>query len=55
MTSLAWASGRGHTEIVQMLVAKGAKVNIADKVRKRGGRRLGEGGRWRGQMLEKKA
>ena len=32
MTSLAWAAGRGHTEIVQMLIGKGAKVNTADKV-----------------------
>ena len=32
MTSLAWAAGRGHTEIVQMLISKGAKVNTADKV-----------------------
>lgn len=33
MTSLAWAAGRGHTEIVQMLLNKGAKVNTPDKVR----------------------
>ena len=32
MTSLAWAAGRGHAEIVQMLISKGAKVNTADKV-----------------------
>ena len=32
MTSLAWASGRGHTDVVRLLVQKGAKVNTSDKV-----------------------
>ena len=32
MTPLTWAAGRGHTEIVGLLVDKGAKVNTADKV-----------------------
>ena len=32
MSCLTWASGRGHTEIVRMLLDNGAKVNTADKV-----------------------
>lgn len=32
MTCLAWAAGRGYTEIVRELIQHGAKVNVADKV-----------------------
>ena len=32
MSCLTWAAGRGHTEIVRMLLDNGAKVNTADKV-----------------------
>ncbi len=31
MSCLTWAAGRGHTDIVSMLLEKGAKVNTADK------------------------
>lgn len=33
VTSLAWAAGRGSTEIVKNLVLHGARVNTGDKVR----------------------
>lgn len=32
MTCLAWAAGRGHTDVVKILIQKGAKVNTPDKV-----------------------
>lgn len=33
MTALIWASGRGHTEVVNHLLEAGANPNAADKVR----------------------
>lgn len=30
---IIWAAGRGHAEIVQVLLENGAKVNCSDKVR----------------------
>ena len=32
MSCLTWAAGRGHTDIVGMLLLHNAKVNTADKV-----------------------
>lgn len=32
LSALLWAAGRGHTEVVRLLVERGAKVNVADKV-----------------------
>jgi len=32
VTCLAWAAGRGHTDIVKDLIQHGAKVNTGDKV-----------------------
>ena len=31
MSSLTWAAGRGHTEIVNDLLLHGAKASVADK------------------------
>lgn len=33
MYPIIWAAGRGHAEIVQVLLENGAKVNCSDKVR----------------------
>lgn len=33
MTALIWASGRGHTEVVDHLLEAGANPDAADKVR----------------------
>ena len=33
MTALIWASGRGHTEVVNHLLVAGANPDAADKVR----------------------
>ena len=33
MTALIWASGRGHTEVVNHLLEAGANPDAADKVR----------------------
>lgn len=33
LSALLWAAGRGHIEVVRLLVERGAKVNVADKVR----------------------
>ena len=33
MTCLHWAAGRGHTEVVDLLLNNGAKVDATDKVR----------------------
>ena len=32
VSCLTWAAGRGHTDIVEALLAHGAKVNTTDKV-----------------------
>lgn len=32
ISPLHWACGRGHVEIARMLIARGAKVNVGDKV-----------------------
>lgn len=32
ITALVWAAGRGHTKLACNLIARGAKVNVGDKV-----------------------
>ena len=32
-TALMWASGSGHTDVVQLLLSSGAQVDLQDKVR----------------------
>lgn len=32
ITALVWAAGRGHTKLACSLIARGAKVNVGDKV-----------------------
>ena len=33
MTALMWASGSGHTDVVQLLLSSGAKVDLQTEVR----------------------
>ena len=46
MTALIWASGRGHTEVVNHLLVAGANHDAADKVR-------WEGFSWSGDRKQK--
>ena len=32
-TALMWASGSGHTDVVQLLLSSGAQVDLQDEVR----------------------
>ena len=33
LTALMWASGKGHTGVVQLLLTSGAQVDLQDQVR----------------------